>query len=345
MGFLFGIPRSLQGDRVDTVPVGHSTATPLTAAPAPAATPGYGANTNLEQISDWLTKILVGVGLTQLTGLPSKLSEGAKYIGEALSGVGSTPEQLLTGERIASAMLLYFTTCGFLFSYLWTRLYLAGALAEADLAAQVARVEQKLDEQAKQAEIDARALSLVQRQFSADTSTPSVPEADLIEGIKNSSSSIKAQVFYQAEKLRRDSWQDDKPLMERTIPIFRALVAGDTGGRYHANYGQLGFALKDQREPRWAEAEAALNRAIRIRNSTEAVNSWPWYEGVRAICRINLDPAVKKQERTDDDRRKQIIEDLRVIRSAEPEWTSQSPIREWLVLNKVAEDELKSPWD
>ncbi len=30
----------------------------------------YRSNTNLEQISDWLTKILVGVGLTQQTFFP-----------------------------------------------------------------------------------------------------------------------------------------------------------------------------------------------------------------------------------------------------------------------------------
>src|SRR4051794_33887578 len=51
LGLLFGVPRTIDpegGERKG------------------AARVSYGANTNLEQISDWLTKILVGLGLTQL---------------------------------------------------------------------------------------------------------------------------------------------------------------------------------------------------------------------------------------------------------------------------------------
>jgi hypothetical protein len=46
LGFLFGISRSLQG--------GDS---------SESNSQSFPGNTNLEQISDWLTKILVGVGL------------------------------------------------------------------------------------------------------------------------------------------------------------------------------------------------------------------------------------------------------------------------------------------
>src|SRR5215831_2761083 len=56
LGFVFGIPRTLQHDI------------------APSPNPGiaeqdqiaYQINTNLEQISDWLTKIIIGVGLIEL---------------------------------------------------------------------------------------------------------------------------------------------------------------------------------------------------------------------------------------------------------------------------------------
>ncbi len=55
LGFLFGIPRSLQADRDAT----REDSAPLS------------QNTNLEQISDWLTKILVGVGLVQFGAIGS----------------------------------------------------------------------------------------------------------------------------------------------------------------------------------------------------------------------------------------------------------------------------------
>src|SRR5271166_176498 len=38
------------------------------------ATERYAANSNLEQISDWLTKLLVGAGLVQLTSVPGRRS-------------------------------------------------------------------------------------------------------------------------------------------------------------------------------------------------------------------------------------------------------------------------------
>src|SRR5262245_41130372 len=65
LGFLFGIPRSLQ--RLGPPPPGikpgeegSSEATrPL------ASVRAFASNTSLEEISDWLTKIIIGVGLVQ----------------------------------------------------------------------------------------------------------------------------------------------------------------------------------------------------------------------------------------------------------------------------------------
>lgn len=51
VGFLFGIPRALQNAGTGGAEAGWGR---------------YSTNTNLEQISDWLTKILVGVGLVEL---------------------------------------------------------------------------------------------------------------------------------------------------------------------------------------------------------------------------------------------------------------------------------------
>ena len=50
LGFLFGVPRALTGATQEA---------------------GLRSNTNLEQISDWLTKILVGVGLVEIGRLAS----------------------------------------------------------------------------------------------------------------------------------------------------------------------------------------------------------------------------------------------------------------------------------
>jgi hypothetical protein len=71
LGFLFGIPRSLAG------PEG---------AEDKASAGAYRPNTNLEQISDWLTKILVGVGLVQFTTLARHAGDLVTFLGPALGG-------------------------------------------------------------------------------------------------------------------------------------------------------------------------------------------------------------------------------------------------------------------
>ena len=72
------------------------------------------SNSNLEQISDWLTKILVGAGLVQLATLPDRLGDLGDYLGGDL--------QLPNGETASVAVTVYGAGVGFVFVYLWTRL-------------------------------------------------------------------------------------------------------------------------------------------------------------------------------------------------------------------------------
>lgn len=70
IGFIFGIPRT----------------------PAAKDSENIGANTNLEEISDWITKIIVGVSLVQL----NQLSDGIYKIGNTLSqGMGGQPSSFV----------------------------------------------------------------------------------------------------------------------------------------------------------------------------------------------------------------------------------------------------------
>jgi CheY-like chemotaxis protein len=128
IGFLFGIPRSLQGDDE-----GDETE-------SPAEARRYRANTNLEEISDWLTKILVGAGLTQLVNIPSGLSDLGTYVA---SGMGDPA----FSRVFAPAVVVYFSVCGVFLSYLWTRLNLNRLFNESDLLAEIrqARKEAKAD--------------------------------------------------------------------------------------------------------------------------------------------------------------------------------------------------------
>ena len=99
VGFLFGVPR--------VATTGASTR----------------VNTNLEQISDWLTKIIIGVGLTQIQQLPRALRALAGYVSKDFGKSGN--------DVFSLSMVLYFGTLGFLTGYLLTRLALQREFEEA----------------------------------------------------------------------------------------------------------------------------------------------------------------------------------------------------------------------
>jgi len=129
LGFLFGIPRTLSTASLEATGA-ESAEDTIGAAQDPATVRGrdevhYRVNTNLEQISDWLTKMLVGVGLTQLHGLPGNLRDASAYFAAALG----TPAEL---SGFVLALLVYFSIVGFMTGYLWTRVLLAPLFKLAD---------------------------------------------------------------------------------------------------------------------------------------------------------------------------------------------------------------------
>jgi hypothetical protein len=112
-GFVFAIPKSISNPNATNINLSK----------------GYISNDNLVQVSDWLTKIIVGVGLTQLTHIPQYMQSIGHYVGMSLGGE-------VTGEVAAISIIVYFLICGFLLSYLWTRLYFARMLEDAEIVQQ-----------------------------------------------------------------------------------------------------------------------------------------------------------------------------------------------------------------
>lgn len=129
LGFLFGIPRTLSTASPEAIGA-ESAEDPIGAAQNSATAHGrdevhYRVNTNLEQISDWLTKMLVGVGLTQLHSLPGKLRDASAYFAATLGAPAEFSGFVL-------ALLVYFSVVGFMTGYLWTRVLLAPLFKLAD---------------------------------------------------------------------------------------------------------------------------------------------------------------------------------------------------------------------
>ena len=132
IGLLFGVPRTVARD----VPA-QPAAPGQPSIPAPLA--GIGANTNLEQISDWLTKIIVGVGLVQLGTIKSGAAQLFGNLGPAVGGGDA-------GAAFAGAVVIYFAIFGFFSGWLFARLRLGVAMSNADAVISLAkRAEQAGD--------------------------------------------------------------------------------------------------------------------------------------------------------------------------------------------------------
>ena len=121
VGFLFGIPRVLQADGGPGTPASSATT-------APTVPNDYRqqVNTNLEQISDWLTKIIVGLGLVNLYKIPDLLRDTSELIAEGMA----SPKNIHSATVFANALILYFPVLGFLAGYLITRIFLSGVFRE-----------------------------------------------------------------------------------------------------------------------------------------------------------------------------------------------------------------------
>ena len=93
LGYLFGIPISLQ-----------------------QRSGPFKANTSLEQISDWLTKIVIGVGLVEIRALGGWLVD----IGDDVASA----TRLAGARQLFIALILLEAACGFIFFYIWARVHM-----------------------------------------------------------------------------------------------------------------------------------------------------------------------------------------------------------------------------
>ncbi len=310
LGFLFGMPKTLQSEERGAKDV------------------RYLSNTNLEQISDWITKILVGIGLVQLGSASAKLSSLAAQLRPLFGQTGAS-------GTFGVAVCLYGIIVGFLVAYLWTRARLKKILESADGEQVVTLVRDMLTERE---DANTTAQSLINRQL--DNQDPP-NQAELNAAVAGASRDWLAELYRRAEDQRARYWSSDKPRMERTIPVFRALIACDTRKRFHRHFGSLGFVLKDQTVPDYEGAIAQLSDAIDIRG--EIARGWPLYEWCRALSRIKLDPDFAAGRRSTPEAARLIRQDLtaaengrlsqRFFRAGANQDADITAVATWMALN------------
>jgi hypothetical protein len=104
IGFLFSIPRLNKNKDKDT---GSSERQPF-----------YKDNTNLEEISDWLTKIIVGISLVEFSKILGMLSDASNNLAYSFCCSHETKGYY----AFAYCCILFFSFSGFGVGYIWTRI-------------------------------------------------------------------------------------------------------------------------------------------------------------------------------------------------------------------------------
>ncbi|GAB4016937.1 hypothetical protein GCM10028808_47010 [Spirosoma migulaei] len=122
LGFLFGIPRSVKFNKPNSSGDDPKEEKRL-----------FDDNTNLEEISDWLTKIIIGLTLVEFREIQRLLDIAAinisgvfsewRYIPVIKNISGSFPEMPLFPSMVvfSYALLIFYLGLGFFAGYFWTR--------------------------------------------------------------------------------------------------------------------------------------------------------------------------------------------------------------------------------
>jgi hypothetical protein len=105
LGLLFGIPRQLPAPDTDS----NATRQSLPAESTRQVRMAF--NTNLQDVSDWVTKLIVGISLVELTNILSFFDRSVMAISQE-TGIQ---------KAVIASVVLYYLIVGFIMTYYWTQ--------------------------------------------------------------------------------------------------------------------------------------------------------------------------------------------------------------------------------
>jgi hypothetical protein len=225
----------------------------------------YSVNTNLEQISDWLTKIIVGVGLTELPTIRAQFYNIADYFGKGFGSCGpGCPRE--AGAVGAAVIMIYGLTAGFLAGYLFTRMFLPGAFRRAD-------AEAKLRERLKDAfrRADAEAELRIEQRTAAETAGR--VQGEIYEELYKYNEQGFRQVIEKLDELLKSE-------VNRSNPALFVYLAAAHGQAYS-------WADEHETDPEKKNRELAEHRAKALQAVKDALHlgdSW------KPILQVMWDP-------------------------------------------------------
>lgn len=108
VGFLLGIPRAVSSGELRQ---NQSAA---------AGSSGLGTSSNLAEISDWLTKLVLGAGLVELTRLGGPVARLIDNVAAGLHSSGASAASVQTAKVMAGAIIFGYVIMGLLDGYIVT---------------------------------------------------------------------------------------------------------------------------------------------------------------------------------------------------------------------------------
>ncbi|MDJ0661132.1 MAG: tetratricopeptide repeat protein [Crocosphaera sp.] len=197
-GFLFGVPKTVKANESSSNSETNKSEIKVQ------------ANTNLGEISDWLTKIIVGVGLTQIqpiltffkTKVVANLAPGFDLFYETTTNYKPSPIAI----SITIGDITYFFVSGFIIGYVWTVLIFSESLKGT-----YEQLEEKLDKLNK---INNR-IQLTRQIIDAIPDTDylypdfgyNVPRSEILERLKEIRNSINKIL----SRLKKEAQTDEIP--------------------------------------------------------------------------------------------------------------------------------------
>lgn len=234
LGVLFGLPRS-SSSKNNTVDSGDDNSSLNNT--SHNTRPYYSDNTNIEEISDWLTKILVGVGLVQLTQV-------GRYVSILQKQLKDTKNHAI----FEVSLIILFGVWGFFLGYLSARLFLPTAFSRSlniqlrEKDKELEAKNEELEERKKEREINLKDRNL-QQDFIAKSLNGQI--TDLYDSYQTQLSELDIDLLHQLktdtnvltipENFRRDSKYHEQLRRLRQMSLIYPVQGGkwDTGKTIH----------------------------------------------------------------------------------------------------------------
>lgn len=179
VGFIFGHPRSMERARkseTNTLSAPSSTKIETGTGSFPESTRDNAAsnydgwaNNNLVEVSDWITKIIIGLTLIQFTKITQWLQENGPTVGTA-AGFSDPSQSKVFGISI----IITFFILGFILSYVYTRTKFSDIIAKSivsinnTLTNRLHKAEKKVEHLSEQVKSSDRAFAEIVRKLGGD---------------------------------------------------------------------------------------------------------------------------------------------------------------------------------